>query len=84
MSLSSTLHRSWKRPDLRKYEQKIIIAHEHFLNFDQYQLKNDIERRDNVIGYIGRLKYEKGIMNLVKAIPEILRQEERCDLAHYW
>jgi glycosyltransferase involved in cell wall biosynthesis len=66
--------------DLRKYEQKIIIAHEHFLNFDQYQLKNDIERRDNVIGYIGRLKHEKGVMNLVKAIPEILRQKSDATL----
>ena len=61
---------------LRKYEHKIIIAHEHLINFDQYRLKNDIERRDNVIGYIGRLKHEKGIMNLVKAIPEVLRQAE--------
>jgi glycosyltransferase involved in cell wall biosynthesis len=60
---------------LGKYEQKIIIAHEHVINFDQYRLKNDIERRDNVVGYIGRLKHEKGIMNLVKAIPEILRQK---------
>jgi len=60
---------------LRKYKQKIIIAGEHFLHFDQYRLKNDIERRDNVIGYIGRLKYEKGIMNLVQAIPETLRQK---------
>jgi glycosyltransferase involved in cell wall biosynthesis len=60
---------------LRKYERKVIIAREHFINFDQYRLKNDIERRDNVIGYIGRLKHEKGIMNLVKAIPEVLRQK---------
>jgi len=60
---------------LRKYEQKVIIAHEHLINFDQYRFKNDIERRDNVIGYIGRLKHEKGIMNLVRAIPEILRQK---------
>lgn len=60
---------------LRKYEKKIIVAREHFLHFDQYKLKNDMERRDNVIGYIGRLKHEKGIMNLVQAIPEILRQK---------
>jgi glycosyltransferase involved in cell wall biosynthesis len=60
---------------LRKYEPKVVIAHRHFVNFDQYRLKNDIERRDNVIGYIGRLKHEKGIMNLLKAIPEILRQK---------
>ncbi|MEI7828105.1 MAG: glycosyltransferase family 4 protein, partial [Euryarchaeota archaeon] len=60
---------------LRKYKQKVVIAREHFLHFDQYRLKDDIERRDNIIGYIGRLKHEKGIMNLVKAIPEILRQK---------
>jgi glycosyltransferase involved in cell wall biosynthesis len=57
---------------LRRYEKKIVVAHRHFVNFDEYRFKDNIEQRDNVVGYVGRVHAEKGIWNFVKAIPEIL------------
>jgi glycosyltransferase involved in cell wall biosynthesis len=41
---------------------------------DDYELKNDIAQRENVVGYIGRLSEEKGILNLVHAIPKVLNK----------
>lgn len=58
---------------LHRYRGKIIVAHRHFLDFDRYRFKNNIERRDNVVGYVGRLNARKGILNFVEAIPGVLR-----------
>jgi len=56
---------------MRRYTDKIIVAHRHFVNFEQYRFKNDIEQRDNAVGYVGRLREEKGVINFVEAIPKI-------------
>jgi glycosyltransferase involved in cell wall biosynthesis len=61
---------------LRRYEKKIVVAHRHFVNFDEFRFKDNIEQRENVVGYIGRIHAEKGIWNFVKAIPEILSVED--------
>ncbi len=63
---------------LRKFRKKITIAHRHFIDFDTYRFEDDVEQRDNLVTYIGRLHEEKGVLNLVKAIPKIL--EKRGDV----
>jgi len=67
-----------KEWNLEKYKDKILIAHEHFLDFNKFNVKKKLSERNNLVGYIGRLSEEKGILNFVKAIPEILN--ERDDL----
>jgi len=52
---------------------KIIIAHRHFVDFTQFVMKKKISGRANVVGYIGRFNEEKGILNLVKSIPIVLK-----------
>jgi glycosyltransferase involved in cell wall biosynthesis len=42
------------------------------VDFNEYQMGEDIELRDNVVGYIGRLSEEKGILNFVQAIPKVI------------
>lgn len=59
--------------NLTKYTSKIIISHEHFINLDSFCIKKQIRERDNVVGYIGRFSQEKGILNFVRAIPEVLK-----------
>jgi len=59
---------------LHKYRKKIVVTHRHFIDFSKYQLKDDITQRDNVVSYVGRLHEEKGVLNLVKAIPKVLSQ----------
>ncbi|RXA19725.1 glycosyltransferase family 1 protein [Methanosarcina sp. MSH10X1] len=58
---------------LEKYHYKISIAHEHFLDFSTFSLTSEYKERQNLIGYVGRLSEEKGILNLIKAIPEIIK-----------
>jgi glycosyltransferase involved in cell wall biosynthesis len=64
------------RMKLRRYDKKIVVAHRHFVNFDEYRFKNNIQQRDNVVGYVGRMTAEKGIWNLIKAIPKILSVQD--------
>ncbi|RLA95289.1 MAG: hypothetical protein DRG25_00605 [Deltaproteobacteria bacterium] len=72
---SSNLIKEW---NLEKYKDKILIAHEHFLDFNKFEIKKKLSERNNLVGYIGRLSEEKGVLNFVRAIPEILK--ERNDM----
>jgi glycosyltransferase involved in cell wall biosynthesis len=61
------------------YRHKAIIANDRrFIDADTFRVKKKLEERRNLVGYIGRLSYEKGVMNLVRAIPLVLKQ--RADL----
>ena len=66
-----------KEYGLEKYRNKICIAHEHFLDFDKFKIKKKFDGRENLVGYIGRLSGEKGVLNFVKAIPEIIEKENK-------
>ena len=72
---SPNLIKEW---NLEKYRNKILIAHEHILDFDNFKLKKKFDVRAYLVGYIGRFSEEKGVLNFVKAIPEIIK--ERDDL----
>jgi len=72
---SPNLIKEW---NLEKYKDKILIAHEHFLDFSKFEIKKKLSERNNLAGYIGRLSEEKGVLNFVRAIPEILK--ERNDM----
>ena len=41
---------------------------------DRFQSHTSIEDRENVVGYIGRLTAEKGVLEFIQAIPIALRQ----------
>ena len=69
---SPNLIKEW---NLEKYKDKICIAHEHFLDFNKFKMKKKFGERDNLVGYIGRLSEEKGVLNFVKAIPEISKEK---------
>jgi len=72
---SPNLIKEW---NLEKYKDKILIAHKHFLDFSKFEIKKKLSERNNLVGYIGRLSEEKGVLNFVRAIPEILK--ERNDM----
>lgn len=54
--------------NLEKYRNKISIARDHFLNFDEFKIKTYVYERNNLVGYIGRLSEEKGALNFAKSI----------------
>lgn len=69
---SKNLIKDW---NLEKYKNKIYIAHRHFIDFDKFRIKKKFDERENLIGYIGRLSEEKGVLNFVKSILEISKKK---------
>jgi len=66
--------------NLQKYRHKISIAHRHFLDFSKFKVEKPLENRDNLIGYIGRLSEEKGILSFIEAIPKALEREDSVEV----
>lgn len=62
---SPNLIKEW---DLEKYNKKVIINHRHFLDFEKLKVTKNIDQRENLVGFIGRLAPEKGIKKFLDAI----------------
>jgi len=56
---------------LEKHQKKIFITQRHFVDLDLFQCSKKYDDRPNMIGYIGRLSEEKGVLNFVNAFPGI-------------
>jgi len=61
--------------NLRRYRKKIVLAHRHFVD-DEFQMKDDVEQRANVVSYVGRLHEEKGVLNLIRTIPKVIGKRD--------
>ena len=53
---------------LGKYKEKLIIAPRHFVNPKKFYYIQSIVERDKIIGFVGRLSREKGILNFLETI----------------
>ena len=61
---------------LEPYRHKILIAHRHYLNFENFTVITPLPDRKPLIGYIGRLSAEKGIQHYAQALPAILNDRQ--------
>jgi len=61
---------------LTPYRYKILIAHEHFLDFTTFTVTTPFPDRPPLIGYIGRLSAEKGVQHFVQTLPAILSEQQ--------
>lgn len=66
-------HRLAREANFAKYQHKTVIAHEHFVDFTRFAVRKKIDERSNLVGYVGRLSKEKGILNLIEAVPFVLK-----------
>ncbi len=73
---SPLLIKEW---NLEKYRDKIIIAHEHFLDLNSFIIKKQIKQRDVLVSYIGRFNIEKGVFNFIESIPDIIKSIKRVN-----
>jgi len=62
--------------NLGKYQHKVIISHKHFVDFTKFKADRKLEERSKLVGYMGRLSEEKGVLKLLEAIPLVLKREE--------
>ena len=64
---------------LNKYRKKISVTGTVFVDTDNFKITKELKNRKNLIGYIGRLSSEKGVLNFAKAIPLILKERNDLD-----
>jgi glycosyltransferase involved in cell wall biosynthesis len=74
---SGNLIKDW---DLERYQKKIIIGHRHYIQFENFSIIKPFSQRECLIGYIGRLSEEKGILNFITALPGILKQNNNLKI----
>ncbi|MFC1962413.1 glycosyltransferase family 4 protein [Chloroflexota bacterium] len=61
---------------LDRYNKKISIASGRYVDTGLFDLSIDPKYRENLIGYIGRLSEEKGVMNFTEAISIVLKKHK--------
>lgn len=64
---------------LDRYKKKIILG-TLFVDTSLFKLEKDYNSRDNVVGYIGRFSEEKGVLNFVRSIPLILKNNKNIKI----
>jgi glycosyltransferase involved in cell wall biosynthesis len=60
---------------LSRYKGKILVCGIAYMDTDVFQVTRNLEDRRKVVGYAGRFSPEKGVINLVKAIPLMLEEQ---------
>jgi len=64
--------------NLGKYKDKISSSGARFIDTTLFQVTTSLSERKNMVGYIGRFREEKGILNFANAVPLLLK--ERPDI----
>lgn len=60
--------------NLSPYRPKVRIAREHYADAEHFKITTAYAARNLMVGYIGRLSEEKGILPLLDALPDLLRE----------
>jgi glycosyltransferase involved in cell wall biosynthesis len=63
---------------LNRYKNKIFVSNMG-VNLNLFKISEEDSKERNLIGYVGCLTDEKGVMNFVKAIPLILKEKKDLD-----
>jgi glycosyltransferase involved in cell wall biosynthesis len=60
--------------NLKRYSHKVFINNPTFIETNTFKINKNFCERKNVIGYIGRLSEEKGILNFLESLPLIFEK----------
>jgi len=65
---------------LEKYKNKLLPEGARFIDVSRYTAKKTLNERENVVGFIGRLRKEKGVVEFVEAIPLVARENKDVEI----
>lgn len=57
---------------LDKYSRKAVVFGANYVNTSFFKQTSSLSSREDIVGYMGRLSAEKGIMDFIGAIPHVL------------
>ncbi len=69
------------QPQLIKHKSKLypVASPIRFIDSSRFKINESIKQRARRIGFVGRLSEEKGVFNLIKAIPSVLDWRGDCE-----
>jgi len=62
-----------------KYKSKILPLAARFVDANLFTVEKGINQRKNIVGHIGRLSKEKGVINFIEAMPLILKENDQLE-----
>lgn len=71
VTYSSRLIDEW---NMTRFDDKTFVASEHIIDIDKFRIVTDYSERQDVIGFVGRLSPEKGILDFLNSIPYVLQK----------
>jgi glycosyltransferase involved in cell wall biosynthesis len=74
---SSRLIDDWH---LNSYVSKIYIARHHFIDLEVFRNFKSTSERECMVGFFGRLEAEKGAINFVESIPEVMKDVDNINV----
>jgi glycosyltransferase involved in cell wall biosynthesis len=69
-------HKLASEEEFVRYQGKIITAHEHFLDFSKFTMAKKVYEKQKIVGFLGRLSEEKGILDFIRAMPLIVKRNK--------
>jgi glycosyltransferase involved in cell wall biosynthesis len=60
---------------LERWTKKIIIARRNIIEFENFKITKEYLSRECIVGYIGRFSEEKGLLQLLNTIPDIVNKK---------
>ena len=64
---------------LERHKNKILPEGARFIDGSRYIVKKKLDERENLVGFIGRIRKEKGAVEFVKAIPLIASENKNVE-----
>ena len=61
---------------LERHKNKILPEGARFIDISRYTAKKTLNERKNVVGFIGRLRKEKGVVEFVNSIPLVVKENK--------
>jgi glycosyltransferase involved in cell wall biosynthesis len=61
---------------LDSWTRKIVITREHSIDLNNFKIKRKYLSREFIVGYVGRFDEEKGILNLLHAVPNVVTKKQ--------
>lgn len=57
--------------ELSKYKDKILPEGMRFIDTNKFSIETPVKNRENIIGFVGRITPEKGVIELINSVPMV-------------
>ncbi len=68
---------------LEPFRDKTVVNHRHVIDFQRFRPFVKLDEKEEVVAFMARLAHEKGILEFLDALPEVLKSNDNCKVKIY-